>query len=86
MTSGKDLLFEDTQKEALGYANKWTIDPEKIKNALSSEYYETNPDGSINIDLVLYFKPQIYQNIAITLALLTVVSSIGFLVFLRLKR
>lgn len=42
------------------YANGWDIDAESIKKNFSKEYYTENPDGSINLDLVLYFKPQSY--------------------------
>ena len=76
-------LFDNSHEVALGYANNWEINPEIIKNALDEEHYRVNDDGSIDVDLVLYFKPQIYQNIGIVLAILTMVGSIGYLFYLK---
>jgi len=52
-----------------GYANSWNMDPTYLK-ALGKEYYQTNSDGSINISLIIYFKPQSYYYLSIVLMLL----------------
>jgi len=47
-----------------GYANGWTIDPEKIISNYNSNYYTRNTDGSINLSFRLYFDIQKYTYIA----------------------
>jgi len=42
------------------YANQWTIDPEYIRANYPKEYYRENPDGSIDVRMTLYFRPQSY--------------------------
>jgi hypothetical protein len=56
----KEPLFEDSHQIIYDYANGWTIDSEYIKDNYSPEYYKQNADGSIDVELVMYFKPQSY--------------------------
>jgi len=42
------------------YGNKWFINPEYIKNNYSDNLYQVNEDGSLNMNLIIYFKPQKY--------------------------
>jgi len=80
------FLFDESHREAFEYANQWTVDSDYIKNNLDKDHYSTNEDGSIDVDLILYFKPQTYQNIGIVLAILTLIGSAGYLIVLKLKR
>lgn len=52
--------FDETHKLYKEFGNVWTIDPEVIRSKFSSNIYSVNPDGSINLLLVLYFVPQNY--------------------------
>lgn len=54
----KEPLFNDTHKIINEYANGWTIDPDYIKKNYPKESYTENPDGSINIEMILFFKSQ----------------------------
>lgn len=56
----KKPIFDDTHQLVFDYANGWTIDPQYIKDHYSKDYYTVNPDGSLNIELVIYYKPQSY--------------------------
>jgi hypothetical protein len=56
----KKPIFDDTHTMVYDYANRWTVDADYIKQNFSKEYYKENPDGSIDIELTLYFKPQSY--------------------------
>lgn len=56
----KKDVFEASHSLLHGYANKWIIDPEYIKKNYDHSYYTVNKDGSINIELTLYFVPQTY--------------------------
>ena|GEM_PF-5541004 len=51
---------DDSHVEYLGYANQWNLDPDVIKRDYNNEYYNQNDDGSIDIDLNIYYVPQSY--------------------------
>jgi hypothetical protein len=69
----------------LDYANKWTIDPEYIKANYSPEYYHINPDGSMDIRMTLFFRPQAYFSIGLIISLSTLFLIISYLGFYRYK-
>lgn len=56
----QEPIFDDTHKMVYDYANQWTIDPEYIRANYPREYYHENPDGTIDIRMTLYFRPQSY--------------------------
>ena len=56
----KKPLFEESHKINKNWDNQWIIDPQYIKDNYSDSYYSQNSDGSINIQLVLYYKMQSY--------------------------
>ncbi|MEK7570694.1 MAG: hypothetical protein AAB553_00330 [Patescibacteria group bacterium] len=51
-------LFESSHQLSSGYANKWEIDPQFIKRNYSSDYYTLNKDGSMSVDMLVYYQPQ----------------------------
>ena len=71
--------FDSTHKVVNEYANGWTIDPEYIKANYPKEYYKIYPDGSMDIELTLYFKPQSYFYLGIIISTLTFVGCIAYL-------
>ncbi len=75
----KKPIFEDTHQLVYDYANQWTIDPEYIKANFDSSYYKENPDGSIDIELTLYFKPQSYFYLGIIISGTTLILCLGYL-------
>lgn len=56
----ENAIFDDSHQLVNGYANGRTLDADYIKRNFSKEYYKENPDGSIEVNLTLYFKPQSY--------------------------
>lgn len=72
-------IFDDKHTVANEYANKWTIDPKYIKANYSTMYYKENSDGSIDVEIVMYFKPQSYFYIGIIISTLTFVGCICYL-------
>ena len=82
----KKPIFDDTHKLVLDYANGWRIDPQYIKDNYSNEYYTENVDGSINIELVVYFKPQSYLYLGIIISLITLFLCIVYLIINGLKQ
>ena len=53
-------IFEETHHLVNDYANGRTLDADYIKKNFPKDYYKENPDGSIDVNLTLYFKPQSY--------------------------
>jgi hypothetical protein len=72
-------VFEDSHKLVYDYANQWTIDPEYIKSNFDKSMYKENPDGSIDIELTLYFKPQSYFYLGIIISGTTLILCFGYL-------
>ncbi len=63
------------------YANQWTIDPDYIKDNYSTDYYTQNPDGSVDLELTLYFKPQSYFYLGLIISGTTLMACIGYLIW-----
>lgn len=61
------------------------IDPEFIKENYPNSYTE-NPDGSINVELTLYFKPQSYFYLGLIISATTLLSCLVYLVYDFIKR
>ena len=62
-------IFENSHEIENEFSNKWTIDPEYIKTNFDSNYYKLNKDGSIDVEMDLFFKPQVYFYIGIAVSL-----------------
>lgn len=79
--------FEDGSHSTLNdYANKWTI-TKADATSLGRSYYTQNSDGSINVSLTLYFWPQSAFIICLALSVLTILSSLVYLLYaVRSKR
>jgi hypothetical protein len=72
-------VFEDSHQLVYDYANQWTIDPEYIKANFDKSMYKENPDGSIDLELTLYFKPQSYFYLGIIISGTTLTLCLGYL-------
>lgn len=59
--------------------NSFLIDPEYIKQNFSKDYYKENPDGSIDVELTLYFKPQSYFYLGLIISGTTLFGCLGYL-------
>lgn len=79
-------MSDDTHKMVNEYANAWTIDPEYIITNYPKEYYKKYPDGSIDIELTLYFKPQSYFYMGLMVSGIAFVICIGYLYKDRKKK
>lgn len=75
------LLPESLHSENDARLNSFLLDPEYIKQNAPKDSYVANPDGSVTIDLMLYFKPQSYYLIGLLLSVGTFVVSIVFLAY-----
>lgn len=52
--------FSNTHVKSFLWFNQRTLDADYIKKNFPKDYYKENPDGSIDINLTLYFRPQSY--------------------------
>ena len=77
----KKPIFDDAHTIVYDYANQWTIDSQYIKDNYSKDYYTENPDGSINVEMILYFKPQSYFYLGILISGTTFLACISYLVY-----
>jgi ABC-type uncharacterized transport system fused permease/ATPase subunit len=68
------------------YANQWTIDPNYIKQNFDKSYYKENPDGSIDVELTLYFKPQSYFYLGLIISGTTLLGCFTYLGYDLVKR
>ncbi len=84
----KKPVFDTTHTTVYNYANQWMIDPVSIKKNFDKSYYKENSDGSIDIELTLYFKPQLYFYLGVIISSATLMGCFSYLVFnfVRLKR
>ena len=55
----KKPVFEASHHKLLPYGNEWTINFEALKKS-DKATYQQNKDGSISVELTLYFLPQLY--------------------------
>jgi hypothetical protein len=66
--------------------NSFAIDPEYIKANFDKSMYKENPDGSIDVELTLYFKPQSYFYLGIIISGTTLILCLGYLGFYWFRR
>jgi hypothetical protein len=79
-------IFDNTHKKAYEYTNSWEIDADYIKKNFSKEYYKENPDGSIDVEFILYFKPQSYFYLGLGISGVTLLGCVGYLIYDWRKR
>lgn len=81
----KPSLFEDTHETYLGYANAWRISPDYIRDNFDQTFYSTNEDGSINFELVLFFKTQSIFYIGVTISMVFICIFSCLLIYAQFK-
>ena len=75
-------VFDDTHKLVYEYANQWAIDSEYIKKNFDLSYYKVNSDGSIDIELTLYFKSQSYFYLGLMASGATLFGCVTYLIII----
>ena len=81
MHDGNYFLPEKFHELTDSKTNSFLLDPEYIKVNYDSSFYKQNPDGSIDIELTLYFKPNSYFYVGILISLATFFLCVGYLVW-----
>lgn len=82
--TGSSPVFEKSHTKK-GFYNQWTIKSESIQNDLPGEYYKKNVDGTIDLELILYFEPQKFFNIALLTSAAATLGIVLFLIFSKFK-
>jgi len=66
--------------------NSFLIDPDYIKDNFDKSDYKQNPDGSIDVELTLYFKPQSYFYLGLLVSGTTLLACLSYLGYDFVKR
>ncbi|HVT00652.1 MAG TPA: hypothetical protein VHE53_00275 [Patescibacteria group bacterium] len=77
----KKPIFSNTHASKDGTTNDWLIDPSYIKKTLPNNYYTVKKDGSIDVEFILYYRPQLYFYYGIIISLLNLIACTIFLFF-----
>lgn len=77
----KKPIFENSHSLLNNISNEWTIDPSYIKQNYDASYYTVNKDGSINIDMVLYFVPQSFFYIGVIISFAVFMAGGFFIIY-----
>lgn len=72
-------IFSSSNSLVDNYANAWEISPSYIETHFSKKYYRKNPNGSISINLMIYYVPQSYFYLGSLLTLAIFSSSLTML-------
>lgn len=79
LTQKNYFLPDAFHSENNALLNSFLIDSEYIKRNFPKDAYTMNPDGSLNLDLILYFKPQAYFYLGLIISGTTLASCLGYL-------
>ncbi len=67
--------------------NSFIIDPEKIKKEFRGDGFTKNTDGSVNLKITIFFRPEIYIFIGLCISTVVIVGSLVlFILFRRYKK
>ena len=80
------FLADGFHFENNAFFNSFLIDPEYIKSHYSSSFYQENPDGSIDLELTLFFRPQAHLYLGLIISLITLASCLGYLGAAAIKK
>jgi hypothetical protein len=84
---GKNYFLPDGfHSESDAMLNSFYIDPNYIRQNLPSSAYKVNPDGSIDLDLTIYFKPQSYFYLGLIISGTALLGCFGYLGWDFVKR
>jgi hypothetical protein len=79
-------IFDKSHTVLNEFSNKWVIDPGYVKKFYNSDYYTVNKDGSVNIELILYFKEQLYFYYGLAITFIVFSLSSAYLIYTLYKR
>lgn len=80
-----DSVVNGPHDVVFNYANGWKLDPDELINSLNRDQYIQNDDGSINLNLILYFKPHRYLILSAVISLVSLTTVIALFIYLIKK-
>ncbi len=80
------FLSQEFHKESDAMLNTFFLDPEYIKATVPRENYVINPDGSISMEVTIYFRAQSYFYLGLMISGIAVAGMVGYLVFDSARR
>lgn len=82
----KDYFLSDyLHSENDAKLNSFLIDPAYIQQNFPKDVYVLNPDGSLDLDLTLYFKPQSYFYLGVIISGTTLTGCLGYLGYVGIR-
>jgi len=85
LTDKNYFLLDEFHFENNALFNSFVIDPDYIKSHYSNSSYKENPDGSIDVELTLFFRPQSYLYFGLIISITTLVACLGYLIYLKIR-
>lgn len=79
-------IFDEVHSIDNDYANGWIIDPGYIKANFPSEFYSENQNGGLEIEMVLYFKPQSYLILGLIFTGILFIGCTGYLLWILMRQ
>lgn len=76
----RQSFADETHSVAFEYANHWTLDRDKIESS-GKDYYKKNEDGSVDVNLTLYYRPESNFVVFVGVSLLTILASSIYLIY-----
>jgi len=73
------FLPEKYHTENPAQFNSFLVDPEYLINNYPPSSYHINPDGSMNVSVTMYFRPQAYQNLGLIVSAMTFFTCLFYL-------
>lgn len=75
--------FPWTHVETADDANEWTLDSTFIRKHFPKYFYKLHPDGSIDVELGIYFRPQAYS---LGMFFTAAICFLGFFIYLLISQ
>ncbi|MCL4386583.1 MAG: YfhO family protein [Cyanobacteria bacterium] len=78
-------IFENNHKNTDYGNNIWELNSNYIKDHYSEKYYRINNDGSISVQLTVYFKIQSFYYYCLIIILISFISAISYMIYKKIK-
>ena len=78
-------VFDNNHIMVKDYANSWEVNSEYIQQNYSKKFYKINQDGSIGVELTIYFKVQSFYHYCLLIILISFFSFSGFMIYKKVK-
>lgn len=85
LTEKNYFLLDEFHFENDAKLNSFMISPEYIKSHYSDSFYKENSDGSMDLELTLYFRPQSHLYFGLIISITTLAACLGYLIYLKIR-